>query len=135
MNLQVTPTGRLVLTNSFFEMMHRKTPYTTLTADVRRSLSLSISLHFGDCRQDSSGYGLVRPSARCGHLPSDFVARTGTLDVNINDWQAAGLLKPSVARLDRIVTAEKSVFIRRLGILSTRDMDAIRKIWNAHMTL
>lgn len=42
------------------------------------------------------------------------VARTGALDVSINDWQTAGLLMPSVARLDRIVTAEKSIFLRRL---------------------
>jgi mRNA interferase MazF len=35
---------------------------------------------------------------------------TGSLDVFIKDWHQAGLLKPSVARLDRIVTAEKTVF-------------------------
>ena len=34
----------------------------------------------------------------------------GLLDVALGDWQAAGLLKPSVARLDRIVTAEKDIF-------------------------
>jgi len=45
------------------------------------------------------------------------VHRNGLLDVVLTDWQAAGLLKPSVARLDRIVTAEKSVFVRRLGVL------------------
>lgn len=63
------------------------------------------------------------------------VARTGALDITLNDWQAAGLLKPSVARLDRIVTAEKTIFLRRLGVLSAADMDAVRNIWNAHMTL
>ena len=52
-----------------------------------------------------------------------------------NDWQAAGLLKPSVARLDRLVTAEKSVLIRRLGTLSAVDQRAIRDIWNQHMKL
>jgi mRNA interferase MazF len=29
------------------------------------------------------------------------VLRTGALDVTLKDWQTAGLLKPSVARLDR----------------------------------
>lgn len=29
----------------------------------------------------------------------------GPLDVMLFDWQAAGLLRPSVARLDRVVTA------------------------------
>ena len=51
------------------------------------------------------------------------------------DWQTAGLLKPSVARLDRVVTAEKSIFPRRLGALSTEDQKAIRDRWNQHMRL
>ena len=41
------------------------------------------------------------------------VSCTGTIDVTLADWQAAGLLKPSIARLDGLVTAEKSVFLRR----------------------
>jgi hypothetical protein len=36
------------------------------------------------------------------------VLYTGPLDVVLNDWRAAGLLKASTARLDRVVTAEKS---------------------------
>jgi mRNA interferase MazF len=63
------------------------------------------------------------------------VSRTGALDVTLNDWQAAGLLKPSVARLDRLVTAEKTVFLRRLGVLSDADLAAVRGAWNEHMTL
>ena len=63
------------------------------------------------------------------------VSRTGTLDVTLNDWQAAGLLKPSVARLDRLVTAEKTIFLRRLGVLSAADLAAVRGTWNKHMTL
>jgi mRNA interferase MazF len=43
------------------------------------------------------------------------VLRTDPLDILLNDWNAAGLLKPSIARLDRIVTAEKAIFLRRLG--------------------
>ena len=38
--------------------------------------------------------------------------RNGPLDVVLSEWQAAGLLRPSVARLDRLVTAEKTVLIR-----------------------
>ena len=63
------------------------------------------------------------------------VSRNGTLDVTLNDWKAAGLLKPSVARLDRIVTAETSIFLRRLGVLSDTDLEAVRDSWNEHMTL
>ena len=63
------------------------------------------------------------------------VLRTGPLDIRLNDWHSAGLLKPSIARLDRIVTAERAVFLRRLGALSTPDRDAVRDAWNQHMKL
>ena len=57
------------------------------------------------------------------------------LDIRIDDWKTAGLLKPSVARLGRIVTAEKSIVIRRLGVLSPTDATKIRAVWNQHMKL
>lgn len=63
------------------------------------------------------------------------VLRSGPLDVTISDWQGAGLLKPSVARLDRLVTAEKSIFLRRLGTLCAADLAAIRNAWNSKMRL
>ena len=63
------------------------------------------------------------------------VLRSEPLDVTLTDWRAAGLLKPSVARLDRIVTAEKTVFVRRLGVLGSADLEAIRNAWNQHMRL
>ena len=63
------------------------------------------------------------------------VLHTGQLDITLNDWQAAGLLKPSVARLDRLVTAEKSIFIRRLGVLSPANLAAVKAAWNLHMRL
>jgi hypothetical protein len=40
-----------------------------------------------------------------------------------------------VALLDRVVKAEKSIFVRRLGVLSTEDQKAIRDRWNQHMRL
>jgi mRNA interferase MazF len=57
------------------------------------------------------------------------------LDVRLTDWQAAGLLKPSVARSGRIVTAEKSIFRVRLGVLGAADAVEIRTRWNQQMTL
>ena len=63
------------------------------------------------------------------------VPRAGPLDVTLRDWQAAWLLKPSVARLDRLVTAEKSVFVRRLGSLSAADLQTVRETWNQWMKL
>ena len=63
------------------------------------------------------------------------VLRTGALDVSLKDWARAGLAKPSVARLDRLVTAEKALLTRRLGQLSAYDEAAVRAAWNQHMKL
>lgn len=61
--------------------------------------------------------------------------RGGALDVTLADWKQAGLAKPSVVRLDRLVTADKTVLGRRLGILSAADQANIRRVWNQHMRL
>ena len=63
------------------------------------------------------------------------VFRSGPLDITLIDWQSAGLLKPSVARLDKLVTAEKKILLKRLGMLGSRDREAIRQSWNQHMRL
>lgn len=63
-------------------------------------------------------------------------AATSTpVDIAIADWRSAGLAKPSIARLDRLVTAEKSILHVRLGELSALDKDAIRSAWNTRMML
>jgi mRNA-degrading endonuclease toxin of MazEF toxin-antitoxin module len=62
-------------------------------------------------------------------------ARFGPLDIPISDWSSAGLAKASVARLDRLVTAEKTLLGRRLGQLSSIDAAAIQAAWNQHMRL
>ena len=90
----------------------------------------------------SGAAGKIRPALVLFDLQHDAVIcrvtsvlRSGPLDVTLNDWQAAGLLKPSVARLDRLVTAEKSIFLRRLGVLSPADLAAVRNAWNSQMKL
>jgi mRNA interferase MazF len=60
---------------------------------------------------------------------------TGPLDVILADWKQAGLAKPSVARLDRLVTAEKTILGRRLCTLNPADQLAIRTAWNQLMRL
>jgi mRNA interferase MazF len=61
--------------------------------------------------------------------------RSGSMDVAISDWRQAGLAKASVARLDRLVTAEKTILGRKLGKLSSRDEQTIRRAWNQQMRL
>jgi hypothetical protein len=53
----------------------------------------------------------------------------------VADWSAAGLARPSVIRLSRIVTAEEALLLTRIGELTAADKDAVRKIWNANMML
>jgi mRNA-degrading endonuclease toxin of MazEF toxin-antitoxin module len=61
--------------------------------------------------------------------------RDDAMDVKVMDWRAAGLLKESTVRLDKLVTAEKSVFFKRLGQLSAADLEAVRSRWNNSMRL
>jgi mRNA-degrading endonuclease toxin of MazEF toxin-antitoxin module len=84
----------------------------------------------------------VRPVLVLFDLPQDVLicrvtsaARSGLLDVPLHDWKKAGLLRPSVACLDRLVTAERTVLRRRLGVLSEADKNAVRDRWNQHMRL
>jgi len=57
------------------------------------------------------------------------------MNIPINEWSQAGLLKPSIVRLDKIITAERSVFLKKLGVLSDRDLEAVRSRWNEHLRL
>ncbi len=90
----------------------------------------------------SGGASKTRPALVLFDLPQDAlicritsVLHAGPLDVRLTDWQAAGLLKPSVARLDRLVTAERTVLIRRLGVLTAGDLQRVRTVWNQQMRL
>ena len=58
------------------------------------------------------------------------VEQTGPLDLKLSGWQSVGFLRPSVVRFDRLVTAERTLFLRRLGVLSKRHQDAVRYRWN-----
>lgn len=83
-----------------------------------------------------------RPALVLFDLPEDVIIcrvtsihYSGPCDVAIADWSAAGLLKPSVARLDRIITAEKRILLRKLGTLSASDNESVRTVWNDQMHL
>jgi mRNA interferase MazF len=51
-------------------------------------------------------------------------------DVQVNDWQAAGLIKPSAIK-PVITTVEQSLIIRRLGRLEESDQVNLRKAISA----
>jgi mRNA interferase MazF len=55
-------------------------------------------------------------------------------DVVIEDWQKAGLLVPSIVRVNKIATLEKNLVERKLGILSAEDWlnvcNKIKQLWS-----
>jgi len=62
-------------------------------------------------------------------------AHSSSFDVPIREWHEAGWAKPSVAPLNRLVTAESSLLASWLGELSTADAVAVKAPWNEFMTL
>ncbi|MYC30132.1 MAG: type II toxin-antitoxin system PemK/MazF family toxin [Chloroflexi bacterium] len=60
-------------------------------------------------------------------------ARTG-YDVEIGDWEGAGLLLPSIARLDKLATLGKGLVDQRLGVLNQVDenrmLEALKSLWH-----
>ena len=62
-------------------------------------------------------------------------ARSGELDVPVTFWREAGLEKPSVIRLNRLVTAEKTLLIQQIGRLTIADAGNVKEAWNKQMIL
>jgi mRNA interferase MazF len=56
-------------------------------------------------------------------------------DLPIRDWQQAGLLKTSTVRLARLVTIERSLLLKQLGILTVFDRELVVTLWQAKMQL
>ena len=46
-------------------------------------------------------------------------------DVPIEDWRGAGLLAPSIVRLHKLATLEKSLVQRHLGHIQSQDRAAV----------
>lgn len=130
------PIGAVALTNSSFETTRPKILPTTASTEMFGEIIL--------CQFPftSGALSKIRPALILFELQEDVVIcritsaePRGQLDVKLVDWEGAGLLRPSVARIDRIVTAERTVFIRPLGVLSPRDLQSVRAVWNANMRL
>jgi len=54
-------------------------------------------------------------------------------DVSLDDWEEAGLVLPSVVRVHKVATLEKTLVERPLGALTPGDWErvrgAIRRLW------
>lgn len=53
------------------------------------------------------------------------VERPGSFDCVVKDWEAAGLLMPSVVRAGKLVTLHGDFIRRTLGLLSVSDREAV----------
>src|SRR5687768_12476168 len=98
--------GDRVLTRSSCERTLQKTRFTIRCAEMFGEIFIS-QFPF-----TSGTMSKIRPVLVLFDLGQDVVVcrvtsaqRSGPMDVVLTGWQVAGLLKPSVARLDRLVTA------------------------------
>jgi mRNA interferase MazF len=71
-------------------------------------------------------YNIAKPDVVVMAVTSQLRPTSGPGDVWISQWQAAGLIKPSVVK-PVFATIEQSLVIRRLGTLGPDDQAALRK--------
>jgi mRNA interferase MazF len=66
------------------------------------------------------------PDVMIASITSNLGALAHPGDYQVRDWQAAGLLRPSLAQT-KIATIEASLIGRKLGVLGADDMAALDK--------
>jgi PemK-like, MazF-like toxin of type II toxin-antitoxin system len=103
--------------------------------EVRRNLYLPLPRHVGQLSKPRPALILFDIGLDVVICRITSVQHADPLDVAVSNWAAAGLAKPSVIRLGRLVAAEKSLLRTAVGELTTADKDAVRKLWNATMML
>ena len=58
---------------------------------------------------------------------------SGPFDVQVDDWKQAGLMTPSVVRIDKLLTVAKLLIEQRIGTMSDEDWrkiaHAIQRLW------
>jgi len=75
----------------------------------------------------SSAYNQARPDIILIAVTSQIRTKTGFGESIIEDWQAAGLLKPSLIK-PIVFTAEKSIIKKSLGQLEEKDNQSLKVI-------
>lgn len=60
-------------------------------------------------------------------LTSQIDSEKITGDLLVKDWKEIGLLHPSKIRLAKVVTLEEELLIKRLGCLTKRDRDDVKR--------
>ena len=78
----------------------------------------------------SAAYNRARPDLILMAVTSQMKPKPGFGEASIQDWQAAGLLKPSSLK-PILFTAEKTIIAKTLGRLKAVDQEALRKVLGA----
>lgn len=90
-------------------------PFTSLTAFKKRPAVVVSSRAYND----------VRPDVIVMAVTSQLRANPGPFDVEVAQWQVAGLLKPSAVK-PIFATLEQALVLRRLGVLDFEDQNRLR---------
>lgn len=101
---------------SFGDIVLVPFPFTDQTGTKKRPAMVVSSAAYNAARPDvviMAVTSQARPAGAVGEAP-------------VEDWQGAGLAKPSVVK-PVMTTIEQSLVIRRLGQLGPRDREALRK--------
>jgi mRNA interferase MazF len=75
----------------------------------------------------NSDYNRTKPDVVLMAITSQFRPSPALGEVWLQDWQAAGLIKPSAVK-PVFATLEQALVIRRLGALSARDAQTLKNI-------
>jgi mRNA interferase MazF len=105
---------RVAWTPTFADVVLVPFPFTNQTASKKRP-AVVVSSH---------GYALERNDVIMMAVTSQMRPSPAVGEVWLQDWREAGLLKPSAIK-PVIATLERSLVIRRLGVLSDVDQIAL----------
>jgi len=100
----------------FGEVVLVRFPFTSQTAFKQRP-AVVIS---------NKAYNIARPDAVIMAITSQLHSPSGWGEVQIGQWQAANLLKPSAIK-PVFATLEQSLILKRLGTLHLLDQSALRQ--------
>ena len=79
-------------------------------------------------------YQSVRPELLLAYVSSQISKADAVVDYILNDWQTAGLLKPSFVR-PKIAAIEPSLIVHQVGQLSAQDMAEVERRLRVAMAL
>ena len=99
-------------------------PFTDLTATKTRP-AVVVS---------SAAYQSVRSELLLAYVSSQVAKAIAPIDHILNDWQAAGLLKPSFVR-PKIAAIEPKLIVHQVGRLVAQDMDEVDRRLRSAMAL